>query len=215
MEHYDTLGVDKNASPEDLKKAYRKRASKAHPDRPGGDVESFQKVQRAFMVLSDSVRRERYDASGGRDDRDPAANALQAQACTGLSQMFSAAVEAFIDQLGQVDLVEAVQSKILEGRGTLVKNLAEQKARAKKLAALEARIHRKAESKTEVHFLENVAAEKLRVANLNIDSIEKALQVNQLMETLLSVYEYSTDPSDFASMVFVSNSTTSTGTGTW
>ena len=44
MEHYQTLGVDKNASPDEIKKAYRKMASKHHPDK-GGDTATFQKIE--------------------------------------------------------------------------------------------------------------------------------------------------------------------------
>jgi len=63
MTHYDTLGVGKDASPGDIKKAYRKRASKAHPDK-GGSSEEMAKVNRALDVLSDPQRREDYDRTG-------------------------------------------------------------------------------------------------------------------------------------------------------
>jgi DnaJ-class molecular chaperone len=39
MNHYDTLGVPRDASPEDIKRAFRRERSKAHPDREGGDKE--------------------------------------------------------------------------------------------------------------------------------------------------------------------------------
>ena len=43
-DHYQTLGVAKNASPDDIKKAYRKLASQHHPDK-GGDTDKFQEIQ--------------------------------------------------------------------------------------------------------------------------------------------------------------------------
>ena len=46
MDHYQTLGVSKTATPDDIKKAYRKLASKHHPDK-GGDTATFQKVEEA------------------------------------------------------------------------------------------------------------------------------------------------------------------------
>lgn len=61
MDHYATLGVDKNATPDDIKKAYRKLAAKHHPDR-GGDTAEFQKIQSAYDVLSDPVKKQQYDA---------------------------------------------------------------------------------------------------------------------------------------------------------
>lgn len=60
MDHYQTLGVAKNATPDDIKKAYRKLASQHHPDR-GGDTATFQSIQSAYDVLSDPIKRQQYD----------------------------------------------------------------------------------------------------------------------------------------------------------
>lgn len=60
MDHYTTLGVDKNATPDDIKKAYRKLASTHHPDK-GGDTATFQKIQTAYETLSDPDKRMQYD----------------------------------------------------------------------------------------------------------------------------------------------------------
>lgn len=60
MDHYQTLGVGKNATPEEIKKAYRKLASSNHPDK-GGDTATFQRIQTAYDVLSDPQKRQQYD----------------------------------------------------------------------------------------------------------------------------------------------------------
>ena len=60
MDHYQTLGVAKNASPDDIKKSYRKLASKHHPDK-GGDTATFQKIEEAYRILSDPTQRQQYD----------------------------------------------------------------------------------------------------------------------------------------------------------
>lgn len=60
MDYYKTLGVEKNATPEEIKKAYRKLAGANHPDR-GGDTATFQKIQQAYDVLSDPQKKQEYD----------------------------------------------------------------------------------------------------------------------------------------------------------
>ena len=60
MEHYKTLGVDSNASPDDIKKAYRKMAGIHHPDK-GGNTATFQKIQQAYETLSDPQKKQQYD----------------------------------------------------------------------------------------------------------------------------------------------------------
>jgi curved DNA-binding protein CbpA len=68
---YEELGVARDADPEVIKRAYRRRAKETHTDK-GGDREEFHKVQRAYDVLSDPERRSHYDATGdaGGDAQD-------------------------------------------------------------------------------------------------------------------------------------------------
>ena len=66
-DYYEVLGVDRNASEADIKKAYRKLAKEYHPDSHPGDKEceeKFKEASEAYSVLIDSDKRRKYDQSG-------------------------------------------------------------------------------------------------------------------------------------------------------
>lgn len=63
-DYYKILGIEKNASKEDIKKAFRKLATKFHPDKKTGDEAKFKEISEAYTVLSDDKKRAEYDAYG-------------------------------------------------------------------------------------------------------------------------------------------------------
>lgn len=63
-DYYEVLGVKKDASADEIKKAYRKAAVKHHPDKAGGDETQFKEVNEAYEVLKDQQKRQRYDQFG-------------------------------------------------------------------------------------------------------------------------------------------------------
>ena len=66
-DYYEVLGVEKNASADEIKKAYKKMAIKYHPDRNPGDKDAedkFKEAAEAYEVLSDDNKRARYDQFG-------------------------------------------------------------------------------------------------------------------------------------------------------
>jgi DnaJ-class molecular chaperone len=65
MSFYDALKVPKNATPEQIKKQFRKMSLDCHPDRPNGNVEQFKIINEAYETLSDPQKRGNYDQKGG------------------------------------------------------------------------------------------------------------------------------------------------------
>lgn len=63
-DYYEVLGVTKNASPDEIKKAFRRLAVKYHPDKESGDETKFKEVNEAYEVLKDPSKRQRYDQFG-------------------------------------------------------------------------------------------------------------------------------------------------------
>jgi molecular chaperone DnaJ len=101
-DYYSVLGVAKNASDEDIKKAYRKLAMKYHPDRNQGDTakkaeESFKEGKEAYEMLSDADKRAAYDQHG-HAGVDPNAGGFR----HGGTEGFGGFAEAFGDIFGDV-----------------------------------------------------------------------------------------------------------------
>ncbi len=64
QDYYEVLGVKKDASDDEIKKAFRKAAVKYHPDKEGGDEAKFKEINEAYEVLKDHDKRQRYDQFG-------------------------------------------------------------------------------------------------------------------------------------------------------
>lgn len=67
--YYDILGINKSASADDIKKAFRKKAHEFHPDKGNGSAEKFKEINEAYQVLSDVQKRQQYDQYGQTFDQ--------------------------------------------------------------------------------------------------------------------------------------------------
>lgn len=68
-DYYTILGIGKNASKDDIKKAFRVLAHQYHPDKEGGDAEKFKEINEAYQILSDDEKRAQYDRFGRTFDQ--------------------------------------------------------------------------------------------------------------------------------------------------
>lgn len=64
QDYYELLGLERNASKDEIKKAFRKKAQQYHPDKQDGDEEKFKQVNEAYTVLSNEKKRAQYDQFG-------------------------------------------------------------------------------------------------------------------------------------------------------
>ena len=98
---YDVLGVDDDATAEEIHAAYRKRAKTAHPD-VGGSEEEFVELGTALRVLSDPDARKRYDETGATSEDRP--DQLHAMAMTNISKYFEQMLA--VGETDHVDMVD-------------------------------------------------------------------------------------------------------------
>lgn len=68
-DYYNILGVNKNSSQDEIKKAFREKAHKFHPDKQGGDEAKFKELNEAYQVLGDQKKRSQYDQFGSAFDQ--------------------------------------------------------------------------------------------------------------------------------------------------
>lgn len=90
-DYYEVLGVAKDATPEELKKAYRKLAMQYHPDRNPGDhsaEEKFKEIGEAYSILSDADKRQRYDTYGHAGQQMPDFGSFSFDSAFDLFDMF-------------------------------------------------------------------------------------------------------------------------------
>ena len=119
MSLYDDLGVPANATSEEIKRAYRKKANKAHPDRAGGSIVAFQKIQAAHDILMDPEARARYDQFGTTDKLPDIKGMAVQQLCMVIVQL----VQQLGDVLDYTDLIfkarEAIDNGMKQGQQQL------------------------------------------------------------------------------------------------
>jgi curved DNA-binding protein CbpA len=98
---YEELGLPRDASTEEIKRAGKRRRKKTHPD-AGGSVDAFNRTSRALVVLSDPNLRARYDATGAMGD-EPTENADRAAALGIIQAFVETALNKYITNLDPAD----------------------------------------------------------------------------------------------------------------
>lgn len=99
-DYYKILGVDKSASPEEVKRAFRALAHKHHPDKQGGDEAKFKELNEAYQVLGNAERRKQYDQYGTTFDNFGGFN--QQNPFSGFGNFGGQRVNINMDDLGDI-----------------------------------------------------------------------------------------------------------------
>lgn len=189
MTLYDTLGLQPDATADDIKKAYRRLAMQHHPDRRG-DKADFQKVKEAYEVLSDPDRRAQYDKDGTVDIKSP----LRQQAEHFLPSVAEAVFNACPDP-DKFDLVAAMKSEMAQARLLLVPEQMALNDMERKLKKALKRFKRK----NGENFIAALLQERIDSIKRQADAKEHQFQLYGEVLNVLEDYSYDLGP-DFGSL---------------
>jgi len=187
MSLYDALGVGRDASQDDIKRAHRRKARDHHPDKPGGDKSKFQEIQLAYDTLGDEERRRRYDETGsasGPEAPDP------------IMAKLAMIIDGLIDQLlmdgmpietsdMRAHAIDALKTKIREikaQKGQLERALGQ----ARKLAK---RFKRKRKAKAPDLILTTLARKERDISDA-IAKVAEAIEIWGKAQEIFESYSY-------------------------
>lgn len=177
MNPYDVLGVAKEATADEIRVAFRRAASAAHPDRQGGDGERMAQVNEAYAVLADPERRKRFDESGETAAQPP----LDAEAIGALADIFKQAIEQ--DEQGILEFARAMTRNT---RQQIMGSQARAAAKRDSLTKKRQRVRVQGEVANIVHAI--IDAQIGAIAK-QLAALDRALLVADAVEKLLDAYE--------------------------
>ena len=172
MSHYETLGVDKNATEKEIKKAYRAQAQVKHPDK-GGTAEEFAPLANAYETLMDPERRLLYDATG-KDQRPPIETEVQAI----MVQWFHAAIEQ------DIPIIEYAQSQIQHGIQTIAQQRRELQAKRKKLE----KRRKKIQSTAQINLAHQIIDGEIKRIDAALAHEVHQEEIRKALETAIAEY---------------------------
>lgn len=175
MNHYAILGIDKTATPAEIKKAYKRMAKKHHPDRNGGDSKMMVLVNKAHDTLMDPARREHYDLTG---DEKPLTS-IDIEARNSILQLFGALM-----QQGRINIPAAAMRNVT---GLVSKWKAERDTEVRKLNGLEVRRNEVTSTEKEnlwIVLIDSICAEQRG----RIAAIENKIAIGTRASDMLKAY---------------------------
>jgi len=181
MNPYDELGVNRDATDGEIKKAYKKKAQKSHPDR-GGSTDDFQRHSAAYALLSDKTRRERYDSTGDTGDRGVSGAVFRE-----LAGLFLHCLDQVSD-ISRVNIIRMMEQQIMNVSSQHLQALQQNQAKIDKRKNALRRVKREG-----FNFLAKVIESDIKTMEVRAASIQEAIELSSAMMVELKAYEYIVD----------------------
>lgn len=195
MSHYDTLGVEKKATPEEIKTAHRRLARRYHPDvsKETDATEKFKVVQVAFDVLSDPERRAYYDETGFDQKEDD-----EVEGRSMLAGIMKKAVSVLVDHPEAMPLavisgmLDATQDTINANKDKLADALVQMRKMKKRLKTKEG-VH---------NMFEAIVDQRIEGAEAMMLTFPSAIKRVGIARRLLGQYEDNISVADMMAKLF-------------
>lgn len=186
---YDKLGVSPAASKEQIKKAYRKKAKKLHPDQ-GGSPDDFTAVNRAYMVLINDESRKKYDATG--DETLKSADNERSR----IMQVIAGTLEQVIAMLESQRKEPSEHDLVLEMRGKITNELVKREQHIQACHVLISKTEKligKFTVKKGNNFIEQMLMSKIDNIELNIETSKMEIEPLQAALDMLKEVKFAMD----------------------
>lgn len=188
---YETLGVPKDATPDEIKAAHRRAAKKAHPD-GGGSAEAFHAVQRALVVLSNPEKRAHYDRFGHAPQDEPQ-DLMAAQARSAVANKMAGLIQDPNINPATFDMVEAIRELLNADASMMSDQIAAIREGQERLRQFLKRLKRKAGAKGEDR-LGQLLEGQINNGDLMVKQHERNLQTLAMAKEMVAEYLYEIDP---------------------
>jgi hypothetical protein len=189
VQPYDELDIPKDATDAEIRRAYRRRSSKAHPDK-GGTAEEFRRVHAAYQVLTDRTKRAQFDKSGRADASFQDDRAVMLE---DLAALVLGVIDHPQTQLEYVDVIGSV-------RNSLERDILELEVNRTNLQRKIAKRERAAKRLRRIKGGENLVAAMIRAEILRIqeqiEDIAPAIAHKRGVLAIAGEYAYRTGPDD-------------------
>jgi curved DNA-binding protein CbpA len=188
MDLYEILGVGKDASIDDIKRAYRQKSKETHSDLGGSD-EQFKRVNVAYQILSNPEKRTRYDSG---EDAEQILKGGEEEVHQILRDLFLQIVTESNVSVEQFDIHKAIVLHIRETQNTLRINIKKLQSQVDKLTKASSRMTAKGGD----NLFARAARVQISILESKMGSAKHALSVGDRALKILENYDYKTDPGD-------------------
>lgn len=184
MDLYNTLGVGKDATEADIKKAYRKKAKSEHPD-AGGSAERFNELQTAHRILLDPGKRNKYDRTGTVNDEP---DLTQAKVLGLLAQLLDSIFQS--PDAVHLDVLGSAKGSL---RGLFSALDTREKSTNKEIKKVE-KLIKKFKVKKGPNYIGQMLDTRLRDFKANLLSADQDREIYKKVEAILNDAEFTPEP---------------------